>query len=66
MFGGRGEAETYIGCDARSPKYWPESFGRFIDGYGHDKVLFGTDFPVLDFARTRAKINDKRPDLLLR
>ena len=47
---------VYIGCDAHSPKYWPESFVRFINSYGQDKVLFGTDFPVLDFERTRAEI----------
>ena len=47
---------VYIGCDAHSPKYWPESFVRFINSYGQDKVMFGTDFPVLDFERTRAEI----------
>ena len=34
------------------PKYWPESFKRYINSYGQDKVIFGTDFPVLDFQRT--------------
>jgi predicted TIM-barrel fold metal-dependent hydrolase len=47
---------VYIGCDAHSPKYWPESFVRYINSYGQDKVIFGTDFPVLDFARTIAEI----------
>jgi len=47
---------VYIGCDAHSPKYWPESFKRYIDSFGQDKVLFGTDFPILDFERTRAEI----------
>ena len=49
-------ANVYIGCDAHSPKYWPESFVRYINSYGQDKVLFGTDFPILDFERTRAEI----------
>jgi predicted TIM-barrel fold metal-dependent hydrolase len=49
-------ANVFIGCDAHSPKYWPESFVRFINGYGQDKVLFGTDFPILDFERTREEI----------
>ena len=39
-----------------SPKYWPESFVHYINSYGQDKVIFGTDFPVLDFERTRAEI----------
>jgi len=47
---------VYIGCDAHSPKYWPRSFVRYIDSFGQDKVIFGTDFPVLDFERTRAEI----------
>jgi predicted TIM-barrel fold metal-dependent hydrolase len=47
---------VYIGCDAHSPKYWPESFTRYLNSYGQDKVIFGTDFPVLGFERTRAEI----------
>lgn len=47
---------VYIGSDAHSPKYWPASFVHYINTYGQDKVVFGTDFPVLDFARTREEI----------
>jgi len=47
---------VYIGTDAHSPKYWPESFVHYINSYGQDKVIFGTDFPVLDFKRTRDEI----------
>ena len=47
---------VYIGCDAHSPKYWPEAFVKYINSYGQDKVIFGTDFPVLDFERTRDEI----------
>jgi hypothetical protein len=47
---------VYIGCDAHSPKYWPEAFVRYVNSYGQDKVLFGTDFPILDFERTRQEI----------
>lgn len=47
---------VFIGCDAHSPKYWPESFIRYINSYGQDKVIFGTDFPVLDFQRTMDEI----------
>ncbi|HEX4927704.1 MAG TPA: amidohydrolase family protein [Burkholderiales bacterium] len=47
---------VYIGSDAHSPKYWPESFVRYVNSYGQDKVLFGTDFPILDFERTRAEV----------
>ncbi|HTM59093.1 MAG TPA: amidohydrolase family protein [Burkholderiales bacterium] len=49
-------ANVYIGCDAHSPKYWPASFIHFVNTYGQDKVVFGTDYPVLDFVRTREEI----------
>jgi predicted TIM-barrel fold metal-dependent hydrolase len=32
--------------------HWPDSFVKYVDSYGRSKVLFGTDFPVLDFKRT--------------
>jgi hypothetical protein len=47
---------VYIGSDAHSPKYWPPQFVHYINSYGRDKVIFGTDYPVLDFARTRDEI----------
>lgn len=47
---------VYIGCDAHSPKYWPASFVHYVNSYGQDKVIFGTDYPVLDFKRTRDEI----------
>ncbi|AZG08719.1 amidohydrolase [Pigmentiphaga sp. H8] len=47
---------VYIGTDAHSPRYWPEAFVKYIDSYGQDKVIFGTDFPILDFKRARDEI----------
>lgn len=47
---------VFIGSDAHSPRYWPQSFVHYIRSHGQDKVIFGTDFPVLDFARTMAEI----------
>lgn len=49
---------VFIGSDAHSPKYWPESFVHFINSFGQDKVIFGTDFPVLSFKRTVGEIAD--------
>jgi predicted TIM-barrel fold metal-dependent hydrolase len=44
---------VFVGCDAHSPKYWDPSFVRFINSRrGQDKVLFGTDWPVIDFKRS--------------
>lgn len=39
---------VYIGTDAHSPKYWPAQFVHYLNSYGQDKVLFGTDWPVID------------------
>jgi uncharacterized protein len=57
-------ANVYIGTDAHSPKYWPPELVHYINSYGQDKVIFGTDFPVLGFARTMNEIAaiDLRPD----
>ena len=49
---------VFIGCDAHSPQYWPSSFVKYINSYGQDKVIFGTDFPVLGFERTMREIDD--------
>ncbi|WP_339948269.1 amidohydrolase family protein [uncultured Albimonas sp.] len=57
---------VYIGCDAHRPKYWPQAFTHYINSFGQDKVIFGTDFPVLDFEKTTADIDglDLRPAAL--
>ncbi|MEM7049235.1 MAG: amidohydrolase family protein [Acidobacteriota bacterium] len=49
---------VYLGCDAHYPRYWDPSFVRFINSRrGCDKVLFGTDWPVVDFERGRREID---------
>jgi hypothetical protein len=64
MFVAYKHPNVYIGSDAHAPKHWPASFVKFIDTYGQDKVLYGTDYPVLSFARTRREIDalGLRPD----
>jgi predicted TIM-barrel fold metal-dependent hydrolase len=39
---------------------------KYINSYGQDKVLFGTDFPVLGFKRTMDEVLalNLRPDPL--
>lgn len=50
---------VYIGCDAHAPRYWDPSFVRFIGSRrGRDKVLFGTDWPVIEFERAIAEIGE--------
>ncbi len=47
---------VYIVADAHLPKYWPKQFVNYINTYGQDKVIFGTDFPVITFDRFRAEV----------
>lgn len=44
---------VYVETSARAPKYWPESFVHFVRTYGQDKVIWGTDYPMLSFERCR-------------
>jgi len=48
---------VFIATDAHSPRYWPESVVKYLNSYGQDKVIFGTDFPVLRFERTVQEID---------
>ena len=48
---------VYICTDAHSPKYWPASIVKYLNSYGQDKVIFGTDFPVLRFKRSIDEID---------
>ncbi len=41
----------YVDSSARAPKYWPESFKLYAATWGQDKVLWGTDYPLLTFKR---------------
>ncbi len=42
---------VYVETSARSPKYWPPSFVEFVKSWGQDKVIWGTDYPLLTFKR---------------
>ncbi|RMG05463.1 MAG: amidohydrolase [Acidobacteria bacterium] len=48
---------VFIGTDAHLPKYWDKSLINFINTRGQDKVLFGTDYPVVDFKRAIEELN---------
>lgn len=46
---------VYIGVDAYAPKHWPASLVHFMNTFGRQKVLFGTDYPVIDPERAMAE-----------
>lgn len=43
---------VYVETSARAPKHWPKSFIEFCLGWGQDKVIWATDYPLLTFDRT--------------
>lgn len=49
---------VYTAGDAYAPKYWPESFVHYANSYGKEKVLFGTDWPVIDPERAVKEIDE--------
>ncbi|MEL7030367.1 MAG: amidohydrolase family protein, partial [Pseudomonadota bacterium] len=49
---------VYIGIDAYAPKHLPEALVRYMDSYGSHKVLFGTDWPVIDPRRGVREVRD--------
>ena len=48
---------VFIGVDAYAPKHWPASLVHYLDSYGRSKVLFGTDWPVIDPERAVREID---------
>jgi len=48
----------FIGVDAYAPKHWPPQLVHYLNSYGRSKVLFGTDWPVIDPLRAVREIED--------
>ena len=48
----------YTAGDAYAPKYWPEAFVHYANSYGKHKVMFGTDWPVIDPIRAVDEFNN--------
>lgn len=46
----------YLAGDAYAPKHWPAQFVHYANTYGSHKVLFGTDWPVIDPQRAVAEV----------
>jgi predicted TIM-barrel fold metal-dependent hydrolase len=55
---------VFIGVDAYAPKHWPPAIVHYLNTYGRHKVLFGTDWPVIDPERAIQEVDalDIRPD----
>jgi len=49
---------VFIGIDAYAPKHLPKSLVHYMNSYGSHKVLFGTDWPVIDPRRGVKEVQD--------
>jgi hypothetical protein len=49
---------VFIGTDAYAPRYWPPALVHYLNSYGRDKVMFGTDWPVVDPVRAMREIDE--------
>ena len=47
---------VYTAGDAYAPKHWPPQYVHYANSYGSHKVLFGTDWPVIDPERAVAEV----------
>jgi hypothetical protein len=47
---------VFTAGDAYAPKHWPAQFVHYANTYGREKVLFGTDWPVIDPERAVTEI----------
>lgn len=48
---------VYMSCCAVAPKYWREDFVYFINTRGKEKMMFGTEYPTIEWERGRAEID---------
>ncbi len=49
---------VYTAGDAYAPKYWPPNYVHYANSYGRHKVMFGTDWPVIDPERAVAEVEE--------
>ena len=57
---------VFIGVDAYAPKHWPAALVHYLNSYGRHKVLFGTDWPVIDPERAVREVAEMalRPETM--
>ena len=59
-------ANVYIETSGHRPKYFPPSLVHFLNSYGQNKVLFGTGYPLMNYAQPVAEMQalGLRPEAL--
>ena len=49
---------VHIDTSAHLPRYYPPALVHFMNSYGQDKVLWGTNYPMLPLERCREQVDD--------
>jgi predicted TIM-barrel fold metal-dependent hydrolase len=49
---------VFTAGDAYAPRYWPPQYVHYLNSYGSHKVLWGTDWPVVDPERSVAEVEE--------
>ncbi len=49
---------VYIETSAYLPRFYPPTFRTFMNGQGKNKVMFGTNYPMLSPSRCRAQLKE--------
>lgn len=49
---------VYLGTSAYAPKYWKPEMVKFLNSWGQDKVLWGSDFPLVKHQEALDQIKD--------
>lgn len=49
---------VYLGTSAYAPKYWKPELVRFINSWGQDKVLWGSDFPLVKHTEALQQVEE--------
>lgn len=51
-------ANVYIDTSAYMPRYYPPQLVHFMNSYGKDKVLFGSNFPMLNLEKCTKQVSE--------
>jgi uncharacterized protein len=51
-------ANVHMAGDAYAPKHWPKEYIHYVNSWGQDKCLFGTDWPVIDPERAMREVEE--------
>jgi len=49
---------VFTAGDAYAPRYWPKQYVHYANTFGREKVLFGTDWPVIDPERAVREVDE--------